>query len=369
MAGRVGAVAAAVGLALASSAGRADEESLAVGDPAPALAASRWIGGRPIGRFEPGRVYALTFIDTRSASSLESLPHVADLAGRFKRRGVEFALIVTDPPERETEATGLLADLEPPLGVRIAVDRYDDQPRRRRDEEPEGVSWKGWMVPAGEAGVPTSFVVDGAGTIAWIGHPLDGLDDVVERMLSGGFDAAAEAAAAKRARLLEEAAFTAVERGRWDEALDTIRAMVAAQPRLAGRAAGMKVEVLLFQKGDLDAGCAAAADLLDGPADHDAELLNDVAQRILDLPGATPAAIAVALSLAIRADDLLDHADPFALDTLAHAHFLTGDHAAAVTHQERAVELVADRGDKAEKRAFRRRLRTYREALAEEPAP
>lgn len=368
MAGRIGAVAAAVGLALAALAGRADEESLAVGDPAPALAASRWIGGRPIGRFEPGRVYALTFIDTRSASSLESLPHVAELAGRFKRRGVELALIVTDPPEREEEATGLLADLEPPLGVRIAVDRYDEQPRRR-DEEPEGVSWKGWMVPAGEAGVPTSFVVDGAGTIAWIGHPLDGLDDVVERMLSGTFDAAAEAAAAKRARLLEEAAFTAVERGRWDEALDTIRAMVAAQPRLAGRAAGMKVEVLLFQKGDLDAGCAAAADLLDGPADHDAELLNDVAQRILDLPGATPAAIAVALRLATRADDLLDHDDPFALDTLAHAHFLAGDRAAAVTHQERAVELVADRGDKAEKRAFRRRLRTYREALAEEPAP
>lgn len=369
MAGRVGAVVAAVGLALAALAGRADEESLAVGDPAPALAASRWIGGRPIGRFEPGRVYALVFIDTRSAASLESLPHLADLAGRFKRRGVELALIVTDPPEREDEATGVLADLEPPLGIRIALDRYDAQPRRRRDEEPEGDSWKAWMVPAGEEGVPTAFVVDGSGRIAWIGHPLDGLDDVVERMLSGGFDAAAEAAAAKQARLLEEAAFTAVERGRWDDALDTIRAMVAAQPRLAGRAAGMKVEVLLFQKGDLDAGCAAAADLLDGPADHDAELLNDVAQRILDLPGATPAAIAVALRLAARADDLLDHADPFALDTLAHAHFLAGDRAEAVTLQEKAVELVGEQGDKSEKRAFRRRLRTYREALAEEPSP
>jgi hypothetical protein len=45
-----------------------------------------------------------------------------------------------------------------------------------------------WMNAAGRRGIPAAFVVDPSGRIAWIGHPLSGLDAVVEKILAGTFD-------------------------------------------------------------------------------------------------------------------------------------------------------------------------------------
>ncbi len=354
----------------------AADESLSLGDPAPPLQIARWLGrgnrlfgGDATGPLEHGAIHAVTFVDTRSDPCREALPHLADLAGRFRRRGVAFVAVVTDPPEREEEVVDFFRELDGPAGFLPGLDRYDDTPRRHRDEDPEGRSWRAWMAPAGEDGVPTTFVVAADGRLAWIGHPLDGLDDVIDRMVAGGFDPVAEAAAARRAERLDEDARTAVELGQWERALELVDEMVAVQPRLAGRGAGMKVEITLFQQRDLDAGVQAAAALLEGPAADDAQLLNDIAQRILDLPAPPPRAIAVADTLATRADTRREHATPWALDPLAQARFLAGDRQGAVALQERAVELIAAVDDRREQKAMRRRLRHYRESLAEEPAP
>jgi len=43
----------------------------------------------------------------------------------------------------------------------------------------EGTMAKTWMAAAQQDGIPTAFVVDQKGKIAWIGHPMDGLDQVV----------------------------------------------------------------------------------------------------------------------------------------------------------------------------------------------
>jgi len=354
----------------------ADDGWLSIGDPAPPLQIARWLGrgnrlfgGDPAGPPERGAIHAVTFVDTRSEPCRESLPHLADLAGRFRRHGVAFVAVATDPPEREAEVVDYFRDLDGSAGFHPGIDRHDDSRRRQRHEEPEGLSWRAWMTPAGEAGVPTTFVVAADGRVAWIGHPLDGLDDVVARMVAGTFDPDAEAAASRRAERLDEEARTAVELGHWERALGIVDEMVAVQPRLAGRAAGMRVEIVLFQKHDLDAGVAAAAALLEGPAAEDPQLLNDIAQRILDLPAPPPRAVAVAAALATRADTLLDHANPWVVDTLAHARFLAGDREGAVALQEKAVELITAADDRRERKAMRRRLRHYRESLAEEPAP
>lgn len=69
----------------------------------------------------------------------------------------------------------------------------------------EGVIAKAWMDAAGQDGIPTAFVVDQQKRIVWIGHPMDGLDGVLEQVVAGKFDWKAEAERQRRLREQMEA--------------------------------------------------------------------------------------------------------------------------------------------------------------------
>ena len=56
----------------------------------------------------------------------------------------------------------------------------------------------------GVRGIPYAYVVDEKGIIAWKGHPLDGLDTVVEKVLAGTYDKAARRAVAKQKELQDK---------------------------------------------------------------------------------------------------------------------------------------------------------------------
>src|SRR5262249_52135642 len=80
------------------------------------------------------------------------------------------------------------------MGYRVAVDRVPPG----KDSETCGAMAQTWLEPAGADGVPTSFVVDGAGRIAWIGYPTQ-LDDPqagrpLRNVAAGTWDLAAAAA-------------------------------------------------------------------------------------------------------------------------------------------------------------------------------
>ena len=44
------------------------------------------------------------------------------------------------------------------------------------------------MEPFGADGIPHAFVVDKTGALVWHGHPMDGLDEVVEMAVTGTYD-------------------------------------------------------------------------------------------------------------------------------------------------------------------------------------
>ncbi|NBV45869.1 MAG: hypothetical protein EBR86_09580 [Planctomycetia bacterium] len=347
----------------------ATADGLAVGDRAPPLDVERWIVGAGLERCGPGAIHAVTFLDLHSRPCREALPHLGRIATRHAGRGVVMVGIDGAGPDSDGEWPSLLADLGPQRAWRIGVDRQPARRRRSHEDDQPGMTWQAWMSAADEDGIPTTFVVDATGHVAWIGHPLDGLDEVIDGLLAGTFAPLAEADAGRRAALLEEDARTAVERQEWDRAVRLAEELATVQPRLAGRAAALVVDILLFQKNDRAAGCAAALALLDGPAAHDAELLNDIAHTILDRHPADPHAVSVAVRLASRADALVDHANPWVLDTLARGQFLSGEEAAAVALQKEAVDLITGLGEPREQRTMRRQLRRYRAALEEAPAP
>lgn len=45
-----------------------------------------------------------------------------------------------------------------------------------------------WMTPAGHTGIPVAFLVDRTQRIAWIGHPRNLSDALIEQVLAGTHD-------------------------------------------------------------------------------------------------------------------------------------------------------------------------------------
>jgi hypothetical protein len=43
---------------------------------------------------------------------------------------------------------------------------------------------KSWLEAAGLDGIPSAFIVDGDGNIAWIGHPMDSMEKALDGVLS-----------------------------------------------------------------------------------------------------------------------------------------------------------------------------------------
>ena len=51
-------------------------------------------------------------------------------------------------------------------------------------DTPDNNMAKTWMMAAGQNGIPCAFVVGKDGKIAWIGHPMAGLDKAVKQALA-----------------------------------------------------------------------------------------------------------------------------------------------------------------------------------------
>ena len=49
----------------------------------------------------------------------------------------------------------------------------------------KGQMAKTWMEAAGRDGIPSAFLIDTKGIIAWIGHPMELKEEVIEQVLAG----------------------------------------------------------------------------------------------------------------------------------------------------------------------------------------
>ena len=156
----------------------APDRLLQVGDPAPPLQQGRYVQGEPVAAFESGKVYVVEFWSTWCGPCRAAIPHLNQLHEKYKDRGL--VVIGQNGWERgigiETSVTAFVAGMGSNMAYRVALD------------DGEGSSGKmaaTWWKAAGCNRIPMAFVVDQAGRIAWIGHPLRGLDEAVEKVLTG----------------------------------------------------------------------------------------------------------------------------------------------------------------------------------------
>ncbi len=309
---------------------RSEAVRLKVGDKAPPLRIATWIKGAPLAEFATGRVYVIEFWATWCGPCIQSMPHLSDLQERFKGKGVTIVGVSTRDNNGNTleRATDMIAKKGDSIAYSIAWDQEEE-------------THDAYMKAAGQTGIPTCFVIDRTGSIAYIGDPV-WLDVPIERLLSGTWSAEKgmqEIGDAER-RFAEIMSASDLS---MEEKVDRIGEV--AEKFSGVRPAVEMARYALALKGGRAESSPMGRRIADRAIAHkDAETLNEVAWRIVSPKSkAELRDLDLALFAATKADELTDHADPTVLVTLAWAHFWKGSPDTAIEIARRATELAPDR--------------------------
>lgn len=153
--------------------------TLKVGDPAPKLQTGKWVQGEPVKEFQPGKAYLVEFWATWCPPCRASIPHLNEVHKKFQDKGL--VVIGQDCWEQDDALVApFIKKMGDKMTYRVALDD--------KTSNQKGQMAKTWMEAAGRKGIPSAFLVDTKGVIAWIGHPMELKEAVIEQVLAGKFD-------------------------------------------------------------------------------------------------------------------------------------------------------------------------------------
>jgi thiol-disulfide isomerase/thioredoxin len=129
---------------------------LNIGSPAPPLHVREWLKGKPIAGFEKGKVYVVEFWSTWCGPCIEEMPRLSELARKYKGKVTVLGINIY---ERKTNPE-----------VRAFVDSMAHWMDYNVAAQDSNFMETEWMDAIGQSTIPTSFVVDKNGRIAWVGY-------------------------------------------------------------------------------------------------------------------------------------------------------------------------------------------------------
>ncbi|MBL9120669.1 MAG: TlpA family protein disulfide reductase [Phycisphaerae bacterium] len=332
------------------------EPNLRAGQPAPPLAVEAFLKGAPITEWAHGHIYVLEFWATWCGPCVAAMPHLSELQAEFRDKDVHIVGInIWEDPTYSADTAKkvreFVAKKDALMGYAIAFDGAAKATDRA------------WMGAAGRKGIPTTFVVDRAGLVAWIGHPSE-LDPVLAQVVDGSWDplegpkrlkAARDATIAACGKYAES--FEAGEQA-WEAATKPFPHLAAAfeDRRYAEMLAAGHVEQAtrlgraMFEKAKAKRDSIALMDIVVPMLDpqmsiktFDRTLVKDVANAIAEVG---------------------DMNDPGPHICLVQINLLLGNRDAAAEHTAKALALApADR-----KEAMERWLKELAAAAAEKPS-
>jgi len=312
---------------------------LKVGDPAPKLQTGKWVQGDPVKDFEKDKVYIVEFWATWCGPCRVSIPHLNEIHAKFKDKG----LVVIGQDVWEREEAGVVPFVKKmgdKMTYRVALDD--------KSADKEGAMATTWMKAADQNGIPTAFVINKQGRIAWIGHPMELKEKLLEDVIADKFDvkkAAAEFDQEKKnkdqimelyGKLSKEA-----RAEKWDDADKTLSEIEKLLPEDQRDGAGMMRFRILLGRKDYDNAYKLAGSLSDTHQDNPM-LQSALAWAILSTDGIEKRYLPLAEKLAARASKAAEDKNPDVLDTLARAQFMNGKKKEAIVTEQKAVELAEE---------------------------
>lgn len=311
----------------------AAEEKLKVGDKAPPVKATKWLQGAEVKELAAGKVYVVEFWATWCGPCIVMMPHMGELQTQYKDKVTIIGYSAKDPNNTQEKVTEFVQKRGPKLGYTFAF--ADDRE-----------TYDAWMKASGQGGIPCCFVVDAAGKIAYIGHPMY-LDVVLPKVVAGTW-AVADLEGVKAIEKEVGAVFEATGQIDTDpEAfLKALGEFEKKHPALAHIPyfTGPKLVSLVKAKKVDEAKQMAEALIAKGVKTEDTGMLRNVTGPLIT-PGArdNKELVALALKAAEAAVKITDGKDAVALYFLAESHFANGDKAKAKETGAKAV-AAADGG-------------------------
>lgn len=317
------------------------EGPLAIGDSAPKISVKEFIKGDAVKQFEKGKTYVVEFWATWCPPCRESIPHLTKLQKEHK----DVVFIGVSISEQDFDKVKPFVEkMGDKMDYRVAIDSV---PAGKGADE--GAMNKTWMNAAEQDGIPSAFIVNGDGKIAWIGHPME-MDKPLKEIVAGKWDIKVAAAnykeekeREKKMAALMEKLQKSIQNKDYKGLVSTIDEVVQADPKIESRLGGLKFNALA-KMGDVDAAVKYGRKLIEETFKDDGPALNELAWAVVDpdaIKDAKPDAkvLRVAVEAAKKANELTESKDPNILDTFAQATFLSGNIDEAIKLQEKAVKL------------------------------
>jgi thiol-disulfide isomerase/thioredoxin len=289
---------------------------LMVGDRAPELAIAEWVKGDEVTGFEDGKVYVVEFWATWCGPCIRGMPHLSELQEEYKEKGVTIVGVnIWDEPGN---VAPFMKDKggDEKMGYTVAVEKKieGEDPRRT------GEMAANWMRAAGRNGIPSAFIVDQRGYIAWMGHPMQ-MDEALKGVVAGSWDIK-QAAKDHAAAVQREA-----EQRAQQEVLDKFMDPVAEALQKKDYTAASKLMAAAIENEAIWGNPQALNSMAWSISDPDAKIENRDAK--------------LAVKMAERASELAKGKDAAILDTLAWAYYHAGDKAKAIETETKALGMVS----------------------------
>jgi thiol-disulfide isomerase/thioredoxin len=308
------------------------------------LQTGSWVQGGPVKEFQKDKAYIVEFWATWCGPCRQSIPHLNETYIKYKDKGL--VVIGQDCWERDDKLVAPFVEkMGEKMTYRVALDD--------KSENKKGAMAVSWMEAAGQNGIPTAFIVDKHGVIAWIGHPMSMKEEVLDQVLAGTYDvhkAAVQYQKEKEQEAQTQKAWMAVSRAMqqkdWDEAmtkLDDFAKILPEEQR--DNLDNVRFNILLGKE-DYPAAYKLAEKMSDAHKDN-AGMQNELAWQMLTDKNIKQRDLVLAEKIALRANDAAKGKDANILDTLARARFMQGKKDEAIALQEKAVNMAESDEQKA----------------------